>query len=338
MKRPVLAPLMPVYAAALAVRNYRLAHGGERVRQLRWPVVSVGNLSTGGAGKTPFVMALAQLMAQNGWHVDVLSRGYGRSNRRALLVNPAGTAAEFGDEPLLIARSTGLNVYVASQRYQAGLMAEAQSEQAAGNHRSVHLLDDGFQHRQLFRTVDILLLNRQDLVDHLLPAGNLREPLLALHRATVLAIPEDEPEVEHYLREIISVGHGVEQPRWTGPIWRLRRSMHIPAEMEDVPVAAFCGIAHPEPFFAGLGAAGVKVVACLPFADHHRYTARDLDRLLALARKNSASALITTEKDWVRMGPEVARLRSAMPLHTAVLRTEIDDESSALAWLEWRLN
>ena len=172
MKRPWLAPFTPLYAAGLALRNLRIANGWEPIRRLRFPVISIGNLSTGGAGKTPLTVVLASALTQRGLNVDVLSRGYGRNNRQPALVDPNGTAEEFGDEPLLIARNTGVPVYVARQRYEAGLLAEAAI--ADPEKPAIHLLDDGFQHRQLHRDVDILLLNRQDWDDRLLPAGNLR--------------------------------------------------------------------------------------------------------------------------------------------------------------------
>ena len=123
MKRPWLAPFTPLYAAAAALRNLSLGAGWEPVRRLRFPVVSIGNLSTGGAGKTPLTIALGKALTQRGLHVDVLSRGYGRKSRKPARVDPAGTAENFGDEPVLIARKTGVPVYVASQRYQAGLLA-----------------------------------------------------------------------------------------------------------------------------------------------------------------------------------------------------------------------
>jgi len=269
--------------------------------------------------------------------VDVLSRGYGRKSKRAARVNPNGTAEEFGDEPLLIARETGFPVYVAPWRYDAGALAEtdAQPTSEQNNLHIVHLLDDGFQHRQLHRDIDILLLNRNDLTDGLLPAGNLREPLRALQRATVLAIPADEPEVEQYLREIIPIDRGTEQPRWQGPVWRLRRSMEIPTF--NGPVAAFCGIAHPEQFFAGLESAGLRIAARAAFLDHHRYTARDLNRLIAAAHSVGATALVTTEKDLVREGSLVFNFPESLPLKTARLRVEIEDQNAAIDWLVNRL-
>jgi tetraacyldisaccharide 4'-kinase len=185
--RRLLSPLIPLYHLALAFRGFRIRSGLEPVRRLRFPVVSIGNLSTGGSGKTPLTIALAKALSRRGLRVDVLSRGYGRQSQLAARVSPDGTAEEFGDEPLLIAREAGVPVYVAPQRYSAGLLAEADAQQSDGeNHQPiVHLLDDGFQHRQLYRDVDILLLNRQDWRDWLLPAGNLREPLGAVRRASV---------------------------------------------------------------------------------------------------------------------------------------------------------
>jgi tetraacyldisaccharide 4'-kinase len=323
MRRRWLAPLTPLYAAGLALRNRRIENGSEPVRRLRFPVVSIGNLSTGGAGKTPLTIALAQALATRGLRVDVLSRGYGRQSQLAARVNPGGTAEEFGDEPLLIAREAGVPVYVASKRYEAGLLAEADEQQISEKNRpsTIHLLDDGFQHRQLIRAVDILLLDQCDWQDRLLPAGNLREPLCAIHRASVIAIPADEPKLK---AELLAWG-------WQGPVWRLRRTMEIPAV--SGPIAAFCGIARPEQFFAGLEAAGLHLAARVAFPDHHRYTARDLDRLIATARAARATALVTTGKDLVRLGKFPSTFPASMPLTTACLRIEIEDQGEAIDWL-----
>jgi tetraacyldisaccharide 4'-kinase len=296
-------------------------------------VISIGNLSAGGSGKTPLVIALANALQRRGFAVDVLSRGYGRSSTTAARVHPTGTPEEFGDEPLLIAQ-TGIPVYVAPQRFDAGLLAESDPALAPSDSASplrVHLLDDGFQHRQLHRDVDILLLNNGDLTDRLLPAGNLREPLRAFNRATVLAIPEDEPEVESYLRTIIPFDRGTDLPRWSGPLWRLRRTMEIPAV--SGPVAAFCGIARPAQFFAGLESSGVRLAFRRAFRDHHRYTAADLTRLGADARAAGAAALLTTEKDRVRLGALAAAFPPSLPLFTVPLRTEIENEDKSLAGL-----
>jgi tetraacyldisaccharide 4'-kinase len=323
MRHPWLAPLTPLYAAGLALHNLRIERGFEQVRQLRWPVVSVGNLSIGGAGKTPLTIALARALTQHGLCVDILSRGYGRQSKQAARVRLNGTAEEFGDEPILMARETGLPVFVASQRYRAGLLAEKVSAEVRSG--AVHLLDDGFQHRQLHRDVDILLLNRQDWTDSLLPAGNLREPRNAARRASVIAIPADEPELENELKRW----------GWQGPVWHLRRTMEVPAF--DGPVVAFCGIARPDQFFRGLEAAGVEIAARIAFPDHHRFVAADLQRLLSAARPVGAVALVTTEKDQVRMVKLAAALPEDLRLKTARLRVEIQGEPEAIDWLQGRL-
>ena len=257
--------------------------------------------------------------------MDVLSRGYRRQGGTAARVRPDGTAEEFGDEPLLIARKAGVPVYVASQRYEAGLMAE-DDEPGDEDRPRVHILDDAFQHRQLHRDVDILLLDRDDWQDRLLPAGNLREPLHALKRASVIAIPDSDRELEGELRAW----------GWQGPLWRLRRHMEVPPM--DGPVVAFCGIARPAQFFAGLEAPGLRLAARVVFRDHHRYTARDLDRLQGAARSCGAAALISTEKDLVRLERLSVSHAPALPLLSAGLRIEIEDAPAALDWLTRRLN
>jgi tetraacyldisaccharide 4'-kinase len=369
--RRLLLPLVPLYQLALALRELRLLMGLEPVRRLRFPVVSVGNLSTGGSGKTPLTIALAKALAERGLRVDVLSRGYGRQSQLAARVKPDGIAADFGDEPLLIARETGLPVFVASQRYKAGQLAEAQQSSAsegsglvgqsfgpetklaestnnpekAGEDQSVsghdfsraknaaksagalaperyiHLLDDGFQHRQLAREVNILLLNRHDWHDWLLPAGNLREPRSAVRRASVIAIPAGEPELEAELRAW----------GWQGPLWRLHRIMEIPAV--SGPVTAFCGIARPEQFFAGLEAAGATLAARFAFPDHFVFTRAVLEELLAEAREKGATAIVTTKKDLVRVGSLASIFPKSLPLTTAQLRIEIEDQDTAIDWL-----
>jgi tetraacyldisaccharide 4'-kinase len=328
--RPLLWPLVPIYRFGLALRELQLRSGLKPVRRLKWPVISVGNLSTGGAGKTPLTIALAKALSVRGIQVDVLSRGYGR--RRSALplaVNPDGAAAEFGDEPLVIAREANVPVYVAAERYQAGLLAERSApaqpkapQDAEENPRlNAHILDDGFQHRQLARDIDILLLSRRDLADHLLPAGNLREPLHAAERAQVIAIPEDEPDVEIEIRK----------RGWRAQVWRVRRRMEIPHL--DGPVAAICGIARPGQFFQGLESAGVKLAARIAFADHHNYTAADLAGIAAAASKAGAAVLLTTEKDRVRIGATATTLPASLPIQTVKLRIEIEDEKAAIDWL-----
>jgi len=321
--RKFLLPLVPLYRLGQAMREGR--KGAKPPARLRHPVVSIGNLSTGGAGKTPLTIALVAALGERGFHVDVLSRGFGRTGEHAIRVALSGTAEEFGDEPMLIARATGAPVYVANERSDAGMLAEGDAAAIAFLGEKVqpviHLLDDGFQHRQLARALDILLLDREDWAGTLLPAGNLREPLSSIHRAQVVAIPEDDPDLE---RELRTWG-------WQGPVWRLRRRMTVPAI--DGPVSAFCGIARPGQFFSGLEAGGVRLATTTAFPDHHPYTVKDMDRLLASARGAGAVALVTTEKDEVRLGTLLAGIPGTLPLRTAGLRTEIVEPEGAIGGL-----
>ncbi|HUN83220.1 MAG TPA: tetraacyldisaccharide 4'-kinase [Terracidiphilus sp.] len=316
MRRPWLAPLVPLYAAGVALREWRFAQGGQQAQRLHWPVISVGNLSMGGSGKTPLIIALAKLLTARGVQVDVLSRGYGRHSKEPARVLPDGTAEQFGDEPVLIARETGVPVYVAAKRYEAGILAESEPDVAGSRH--VHLLDDGFQHRQLARDVDILILSHDDVKDSLLPAGNLRERFRAATRADLLAIPANDVQLESDLRAW----------GWRGPIWRLHRRMEIPGLIG--PVAAFCGIARPNQFFAGLEACGAQIVARKAFRDHDGYTQHTVERLAEQARSSNAFALITTEKDLVRLGSLALAFPPDLPLLTARLSIEIQDETAVV--------
>ena len=324
MKRPALLPLVPLYRAGLAWRELR---GWGPIRRLRHPVISIGNLSTGGSGKTPLTIALAGLLSARGFRVDVLSRGYGGNASEPVRVQPDGSAAQYGDEPVLIAQEAGVPVYVAAERYDAGLMAEADLKQDDSRSPQVHILDDGFQHRQLHRDIDVLLVSREDWRDQLLPAGNLRETRSAARRASAIAIPAEDPALEGELRDW----------GWTGPIWRLRRHMEIPPVTG--PVVAFCGIARPEQFFAGLEGAGIAIADRVAFRDHFRYRQEDLNDLVdaATVPGSGVSALITTEKDMIRLGPLASTLPDHLRLLTARLAIDIEDESQVLDWIVDRL-
>jgi len=316
LKRPWALPLVPLYAAGSALRWL-----GAKPQKLAWPVVSVGSLSAGGAGKTPFVIALAKAAIASGRPVDLLSRGYGRMDKTAMQVDVRGSADVFGDEPLLIARETGVPVFVGARRWDAGRLAES-----GGGHR-VHLLDDGFQHRQLYRNVDIVLVSSADLEDWLLPAGNRREPLSALRRATVFAVAEEEEAAVQRLR---GMGLG---PDFGQPVWRYRRVMAVPEV--DGPVLAFCGIARPEQFFAGLERVGVQIAAKKSFADHHRFSEPDLVELRQLAASSGATGFVTTAKDAVRLGSSEERL--GLPVAVADIRVTFSEEGGPVDRLwGWR--
>lgn len=317
-KRPLLLPLTPVYAAGLALKN--TLHNARVLpqRRLQKPVISIGSLSAGGAGKTPVVIMLAKLLQSHQHPVDVLTRGYGRSSRSAAHV-PRGNAASatlYGDEPLEMMHAD-LEVFVGADRYSAGVLAE-------GTHQvQAHLLDDGFQHRQLARALDLVLLTADDLADHLLPAGNLREPLRSLRRADVVILREEASE------QLIPIVHNVTQ----ADIWTIRRSLEVEDRLTSPFV--FCGIARPENFLAMLDANGREVAGHLIFPDHHRYTASDISRIVTAAKAARADGIYLTAKDAVKISADwLQRLQAVGPVHATRLHVELRDVPAALRTLE----
>ncbi|HUB17266.1 MAG TPA: tetraacyldisaccharide 4'-kinase [Acidobacteriaceae bacterium] len=308
-----LAPLRPLYAAAAGAKNFAWNHGWLAQKHLQGPVISVGNLSVGGSGKTPLTIRLAQLLCERGIGVDVLSRGYGRRSGAVEKVDPDGSAEEFGDEPLLIAQSAEVPVFVGASRYQAGVLAESSSAGPA-----LHLLDDGFQHRGLARDVDIVALHCDDFRDKLLPAGRLREGFPSLSRAQFVAMRQEDRDLEPELR----------RRGFAGPVWWMERRLALPAANR---VIAFCAIARVGEFFSGLRSCGITVAAMRAWRDHHAYTDRDIAELIELRRQHEAEAFFTTEKDMTRLNPYLRRmLESTAPLHAARLVVRLDDESGAI--------
>jgi tetraacyldisaccharide 4'-kinase len=297
-------PFSAIFGAGVAIRNVLYDRRVFQVKKLAWPVVSIGNISVGGSGKTPFVIALGQLLAERGIAFDVLSRGYGRSSTAIAVVDPNGSPAQFGDEPLLIARKLQVPVIVGADRYRAGLLAETKFSS------KLHLLDDGFQHRRLHRDFDIVMLPAEDQEGTLLPIGHLREPLTTLKRADAVVLP-DSPAREPRAKNV----------------WRARRVVDIPAASGKM--IAFSGIGRPKQFFDALKSANPEIAGPITFRDHHRYDQRDVDRLLALKKQTSAESFVTTEKDLINLGSLSSQLS---PLLTAKLRIEL--ESSQLALME----
>jgi tetraacyldisaccharide 4'-kinase len=336
-------PLSALFGAGVAARNALYDRGIFKARKLARPVVSVGNISVGGSGKTPFVIALGELLKERGIAFDVLSRGYGRRGSKITVVDPQGTPEQFGDEPLLIARKLQVPVIVGADRYQAGLLAEQKFPS------KLHILDDGFQHRRLHRDFDIVMLPAADLTDTLLPAGRLREPVSALRRAD--AVVTAEPETETDLHKALAhepvndslgaaervmekdEGQGLAAQGLSAEIWRVRRELDV----DNVAglAVAFCGIARAQQFFFQLQKkVTVLDTGTLAFPDHHRYSPADIERLLELKAFKKADCFVTTEKDEINLGDLAGRLQ---PLHIARLKMTLEDAAAALKLLLWML-
>lgn len=297
-------PFTWLFSQIVRVRNARYDREQAPIHCLRLPVISVGNISVGGSGKTPFVQCLGQWLNAQDIAFDILSRGFGRSSRGVLQVDPAGPAALYGDEPLLLARSLKAPVFVGEDRYKAGLAAEAFAARSPRPAR-LHILDDGFQHRRLHRDFDIVLLAHADLRGRLLPFGRLREPLSALARAHAVAAPED-------LAALLS------KPN----VWHIRRRLVLPEPAPTRPLA-FCGLAHPRQFWQSLADIGIYPVATYAFGDHHRYKPRDIALLQQLARQHEANGFLTTEKDLVKL--DAAKLA---PIVAPALVIEVENANA----------
>jgi tetraacyldisaccharide 4'-kinase len=268
-----------------------------KTRTLAAPVVSVGNISVGGTGKTPFVIFLGELLSERGIAFDVLSRGYGRRSRGVLKVRADGSPREFGDEPLLIARRLKCSVVVGENRYEAGRFAE----RAFGPR--LHLLDDGFQHRSLGRDFDIVLVTPEDTRDRLLPGGRLREPPASLARADAVVLTDDADPSR--------------LPLGTKPVWHVRRSLSI-SDPPGRPLV-FCAIGRPKQFLVQLEAAGIEPVALKIYRDHHAYGENDVRELIRLGCEQHVDGFVTTEKDAVNLGPALPTLG-----HVAVARATVE--------------
>jgi tetraacyldisaccharide 4'-kinase len=304
-----LNPLSGAYAAAVGLRNFFYDRRLLQQRSLQGPVISVGNLSAGGSGKTPFVILLGDLLKARGIKFDVLSRGHGRKSRGVLLVDPAGLARDFGDEPLLISRRLQVPVIVGEDRHQAGGFAEARFGPQP------HLLDDGFQHRRLARDFDIVLVTPEDARDRLLPVGRLREPLRALRRADAVVLTSGATAEAFPLSE--------------KAIWRLRRGIVTTTAMQPIPArpVVFCGIARPQNFLLQLRTAGIDPAAEAFFRDHHPYTEKDIRDLLEIRRRSDADGFLTTEKDAVNLGGYFSALA---PLSVIPVKMELADSANAV--------
>jgi tetraacyldisaccharide 4'-kinase len=341
----------------VAVKWWMLRVGLLSTKKLRWPVVSVGSLSAGGAGKTPVVIALAKLLRDRGWEVDVLSRGYGRDGTGVERVQPHSddAAQRYGDEPVMIAEQANVPVWVGADRYEAGTKAQ---EAAETGWNGLHLLDDGFQHRQLARTLELVLVTTEDLKDTLMPAGNLREGFDSLRRADAVVVREDEFEV---------AGKRLWEMVWAGtPIWTVRRRLVFPAlnghngatngssgkttnGMVSSSVSAlakgagarpvaFCAIARPDNFVKMLVGAGCDVVDSVAFDDHHQYSMADVEQLLKVAEENQASGFVTTDKDAVKLsGPMRRRLEEVGRLMVVTLEVEFANTYEVMRAIESRL-
>ena len=326
----LLKLLSSIFLTGTRLRSAAYRNGWLKTHRLNLPVISVGNLSVGGTGKTPMVILMAGILRAAGRRPCILTGGYGRRRARGpILLDPEERLVydprEVGDEPAALAKALpDVPMVVAADRFRGGTMAERTFRPG------VFLLDDGFQHLALYRDLDVVLLDvttpAPDLA--LLPAGRMRETFQALARAHWVILTRTElgdaggmqarvhavnPKARIFrcstkLAGLVEARSGLSEP---------------PQSLLGKKLAAFCGIGNSGAFFADLRSWGYDVAAERAFPDHHVYRHRDVESVFALARVAGAEAVLTTEKDLMNLPP---RWDAALPLFASCIRLEIENK------------
>ncbi|HEX6045541.1 MAG TPA: tetraacyldisaccharide 4'-kinase [Pyrinomonadaceae bacterium] len=317
MKSLILPPLSVLYGAVTRTRLSLYRRGTFHSTKLKRPVISVGNITTGGTGKTPLVEWIARTVAAEGKKVCILTRGYGRDNPDRQVVVSDGTTvmaspSEAGDEPFLLATNlVGV----------AAVISNADRIEAA-NGAIKHLgtdcfvLDDGFQHLRVERDLNIVTIDATNPWGggHLLPYGRLREPLTGLSRADCVVITRTDQanDLDEIRSEILRYAGNV-------PVFLSRMRIRNAAEGIPSPVAAFCGVGNPRSFFRQIPH---EIVLEKTFPDHHRYSQSEIDSLVEAAKQAGAKSLVTTAKDSVKLKSISV---GDLPLHVLEIEPQIDN-------------
>jgi tetraacyldisaccharide 4'-kinase len=310
------------YGGAVRARSFLYSLGLLKTKKLSCPVISIGNITVGGTGKTPLVMALAKGLMSRGIFVAILSRGYkGKktsepvvSDGKTILLSPE----ESGDEPFLMAKTCqGIPVLVGKDRFASGRIA-LQRFDVKGL-----LLDDGYQHLPLYRDINILLIDSHMGFgdDTLLPRGILREPLSHLRRANLFLLtkvedPKDCQPLEKKIHEIHPSGQVFHSHYEAMSLVSPMENEEELGSLKGKKILALCGIADPDSFSSILKKCGMEIIAEAIFPDHHLYTAKDLSFIEEKGKK--ADCIVTTEKDMVKL----KKLNMGL-LHVRALRIQI---------------
>lgn len=322
--RTVLRLACGPYAAALAIRNWMYDNDWLRSYPVSPVVVSIGNLTTGGTGKTPLVIWLANQLLAKGHSCTILTRGY------------RTTKTGFSDEPALLAKScSGVNVIVNPDRVAAAQKAVEK------HHPDILLLDDGFQHRRLRRDLDIIALDASCPFGYgkLLPAGLLREPISSVRRAHIAVITRfdqaSEEQIAHIEKTLLHfqpnllIVRAVHRQRQA----RTFLGQSVPIEqLAGKKCFVFCGIGNPSAFLRSLESVGIIPVGRLLFKDHHPYSPDDINAIIQQARKSGAELILTTEKDWVKAAL-LTEQNESLPLY--YITVELDFLTAPEPILEW---
>jgi tetraacyldisaccharide 4'-kinase len=328
--RLILLPLSLLYWLGVAVRNWFFDIGVLKSKKIAVPVISIGNISAGGVGKTPFVELVIERSAISG-QLSVVSRGYGRKSTGTIVVSTGhgsfASVEESGDEPIQLALKYPQLIVVADEQRVRG------AEKAVVLGAETVLLDDGFQHRYLHRDLNIVILTTEEILhgDLVLPAGNKREPCTSLKRADVIAVTRctDLKEYEHVCavgRENHSLPTNVPTVGLTTKLKTFKRASSneiIYAEsLRHKNVIAFSGIGNPKSFEDLMMKSDIKVLKYFSFSDHHWYKDADIKTIMDARKQSNAEFILTTEKDAVRLKEQFAQFLQMEPVIIAEIRLE----------------
>jgi 3-deoxy-D-manno-octulosonic-acid transferase len=330
--RLLLWPLAQTWAAVSESEQRRkIAHA----RRLATPVVSVGGISMGGAGKTPMVDHLAERLREAGHHPAILTRGYRRRSIETSILVEAGELAPVsftGDEAQIFVQSGYAHSGIGADRFATGRLLEERYRP------DIFLLDDGFQHTRLRRDLDLVVIDALNPFGGgaVFPLGNLREPLSALSRAGAFVIMRAAPE-----REYAGIVHQLRTLNPGAPIFRARLEhrywvdyrTHQTNRSLAGPVAAFCGLGNPASFWATLRSLGLQPVFHWAFGDHHHYTCSQVERLAAQAKMHGSNLLLTTEKDAMNLPDSTAASleRAGVEVFWLKIGVHVENEDQLLA-------
>lgn len=325
---PALLPLARIYRSGVELRLALYERGLFRVHRAGRPVISIGNLSTGGTGKTPFTLWLAAEIQTRNMNPSILTRGYGRKSRGPVLVSNGegqlASVSDSGDEPAVLARGLpAVPILADADRVRGAARIEALFPSV-----DLHLLDDGFSHVRLARDVDILLLDATapDGGGSLLPAGHLREPLESMARADFIVVTKlEQAGPEQALALALRYAPGVPVYGAKTEILGLSDDRGTPVRPVDLPpetLVALSGIAQPDSFAATLRELGIQPTSTLAFPDHATYGEFRIGKILKAMEETGATAVITTEKDFVKLEG-----RLPVPIFRVRIRSQVTDSA-----------
>lgn len=301
---PLLYPLSLLYRTFIALRNLFFDLGVFSRNRVDAIVISVGNLSVGGTGKTPLVLYLIDVLSAFEKNIAVITRGYGRSSSSPKLYLPSEKInhwLESGDEPFLLKnRVENLVISIDSKRFRGAAEAIKKGKS------DLIILDDGFQHRSLKRDLDIVIVDNSKKLEErlLIPAGRLREPLKSLKRADIVVFmgsEEDSHGIKGYLKDETVLCGGLKEPEL---LIRADSNEAVSfSELKDKKITAFCGIGNPEGFRSTLNSFNPALLELLKFPDHHIYMQTDFNSISKRFLSSNSDFLITTEKDAFKLPP-----------------------------------